>query len=193
MHRLGAKEVGIAYGMTETSPVSCQTLIADDVERRTRTVGRAHPHVQVRVVDATSGVVVDRGQEGELQTKGYSVMLGYWGDDKKTRECISSDGWMATGDVAVMRDDGYVSIVGRIKDMIIRGGENVRCVGSLSNFISSSKTVVVPAKLKKFFTRTPLSWKLTSSAYLMRFTASRSWPGSAGTMAPATLQAPKAS
>jgi fatty-acyl-CoA synthase len=126
MHELGAHEVGIAYGMTETSPVSCQTLVNDDIDQRTRTVGRVHPHVEVRVVDVSSGAVVARGQEGELQTKGYSVMLGYWGDDKKTRECIS-DGWMATGDVAVMRSDGYVSIVGRIKDMIIRGGENIRC------------------------------------------------------------------
>jgi fatty-acyl-CoA synthase len=125
MNRLGAREVGIAYGMTETSPVSCQTLITDNIERRTRSVGCVHPHVEVRVVDAAGGVV-ERGQEGELQTKGYSVMLGYWGDEKKTRECISSDGWMATGDVAVMRDDGYLSIVGRIKDMIIRGGENIR-------------------------------------------------------------------
>ena len=112
--------------MTETSPVSCQTLVTDDIERRTRTVGCVHPHVQVRVVDVATGAVVGRGEEGELQTKGYSVMVGYWGDDKKTRECISSDGWMATGDVAVMRADGYVSIVGRIKDMIIRGGENIR-------------------------------------------------------------------
>ncbi len=142
MNKLGAGQVGIAcvhhlpalcfcntlarYGMTETSPVSCQTLVTDDIERRTRTVGCVHPHVQVRVVDVATGAVVERGEEGELQTKGYSVMVGYWGDDKKTSECISSDGWMATGDVALMRADGYVSIVGRIKDMIIRGGENIR-------------------------------------------------------------------
>jgi fatty-acyl-CoA synthase len=149
MHQLGAKEVGIAYGMTETSPVSCQTLITDDIERRTRTVGCVHPHVEVRIVDV-SGDVVEQGQEGELQTRGYSVMLGYWGDDKKTRECISSDGWMATGDLAVMRRDAYVSIVGRIKDMIIRGGENIRCKSLASSFHIHALTLnAARAKSKK--------------------------------------------
>jgi len=122
---LNMTEVAIAYGMTETSPVSCQTLIDDDLERRTATIGRAHPHVEIKVVDPETGDVVERGTPGEFCTRGYSVMLGYFNDEEKTREAIDTDGWMHTGDLAVMRDDGYCSIVGRIKDMIIRGGENV--------------------------------------------------------------------
>ncbi|MUM19437.1 AMP-binding protein [Mycobacterium sp. CBMA271] len=118
-------EVAIAYGMTETSPVSCQTLFDDDLERRTATVGRAHPHVEVQVVDPDTGAVVERGQSGELCTRGYSVMLGYWNDEEHTREVIDADGWMHTGDLAVMREDGYCTIIGRIKDMVIRGGENI--------------------------------------------------------------------
>jgi len=111
--------------MTETSPVSCQTLIDDDLERRTSSIGRAHPHVEIKIVDPDTGDVVERGQPGEFCTRGYSVMLGYWDDDDKTAQAIDSDGWMRTGDLAVMRDDGYCSVVGRIKDMVIRGGENV--------------------------------------------------------------------
>ncbi|MGH3552115.1 MAG: AMP-binding protein [Mycobacterium sp.] len=118
-------EVAIAYGMTETSPVSCQTLVGDDLERRTATIGRAHPHVEIKVVDSGTGVVVERGLPGEFCTRGYSVMLGYWGDEAKTREVIDADGWMHSGDLAIMRDDGYCNIVGRLKDMVIRGGENV--------------------------------------------------------------------
>jgi fatty-acyl-CoA synthase len=118
-------EVAIAYGMTETSPVSCQTLHDDDLERRTATIGRAHPHVEVKIIDPDTGAVVERGQPGEFCTKGYSVMLGYWEDPEKTAEAIDEDGWMHTGDLAVMREDGYCTIVGRIKDMVIRGGENV--------------------------------------------------------------------
>jgi fatty-acyl-CoA synthase len=118
-------EVAIAYGMTETSPVSCQTLIDDDLDRRTSSIGRAHPHVEIKIVDPATGVVVERGEPGEFCTRGYSVMLGYWQDDEKTSEAIDSDGWMHTGDLAVMREDGYCNIVGRIKDMVIRGGENV--------------------------------------------------------------------
>jgi fatty-acyl-CoA synthase len=118
-------EVAIAYGMTETSPVSCQTLRDDDLERRTATVGRAHPHVEIKVVDPDTGDTVERGQPGEFCTRGYSLMLGYWNDNEKTREAIDADGWMHTGDLAVMREDGYCNIVGRIKDMVIRGGENV--------------------------------------------------------------------
>ncbi|MDH6243040.1 AMP-binding protein [Mycobacterium sp. OTB74] len=118
-------EVAIAYGMTETSPVSCQTLIDDDLDRRTATIGRAHPHLEVKIVDPVTGETVPRGQTGEFCTRGYSVMLGYWVDDEKTAEAIDSDGWMHTGDLAVMRDDGYCAVVGRIKDMVIRGGENV--------------------------------------------------------------------
>ncbi len=118
-------EVAICYGMTETSPVSCQTLHDDDLERRTATIGRAHPHVEIKVVDPETGEAVERGQPGEFCTRGYSVMLGYWEDPEKTAEAIDADGWMHTGDLAVMREDGYCTIVGRIKDMVIRGGENV--------------------------------------------------------------------
>ena len=118
-------EVSIAYGMTETSPVSCQTRTDDDLERRTATIGRVHPHVEVKVVDPVTGDTVERGEPGELCTRGYSVMLGYWDDEEKTREAIDADGWMHTGDLAEMREDGYCNIVGRIKDMVIRGGENI--------------------------------------------------------------------
>jgi fatty-acyl-CoA synthase len=122
---LNMSQVSIAYGMTETSPVSCQTLIDDDLQRRTATVGRAHPHVEIKIVDPGTREVVKRGRPGELCTRGYSVMLGYWGDDDKTREVVDGDGFMHTGDLAVMQDDGYCVIVGRIKDMVIRGGENL--------------------------------------------------------------------
>jgi len=117
-------EVAIAYGMTETSPVSTQTRADDDLDRRTATIGRVHPHVEIKIVDA-AGSTVERGEPGEFCTRGYSVMLGYWKDPDKTAEAIDADGWMHTGDLAVMREDGYVLIVGRIKDMVIRGGENV--------------------------------------------------------------------
>ncbi|MFJ4342436.1 AMP-binding protein [Streptomyces sp. NPDC088915] len=118
-------EVSICYGMTETSPVSTQTRRDDDLERRTGTVGRVLPHVEVKVVDPASGLTVERGAAGELCTRGYGVMLGYWDEPEKTAEAIDPGRWMHTGDLAVMREDGYVRIVGRIKDMIIRGGENV--------------------------------------------------------------------
>ena len=118
-------EVSICYGMTETSPVSCQTRSDDDLDRRTATIGRVHPHVEVKVVDPVSGETVPRGEPGELCTRGYSVMLGYWDEPEKTAEAIDEDGWMHTGDLAVMREDGYCNIVGRIKDMVIRGGENI--------------------------------------------------------------------
>ncbi|MFE4533440.1 AMP-binding protein [Streptomyces scopuliridis] len=118
-------EVSICYGMTETSPVSTQTRRDDDLERRTGTVGRALPHIEVKVIDPVSGVTLPRGTAGELCTRGYSVMLGYWNEPERTAEVIDTGRWMHTGDLAVIRDDGYVQIVGRIKDMIIRGGENV--------------------------------------------------------------------
>jgi fatty-acyl-CoA synthase len=117
-------EVAICYGMTETSPVSTQTRADDDVERRTATVGRVMPYVEVKIVDP-AGLTVARGEPGELCTRGYSVMLGYWNEPDKTAEAIDAARWMHTGDLAVMRDDGYLNIVGRIKDMIIRGGENL--------------------------------------------------------------------
>ncbi|MEQ4547917.1 AMP-binding protein [Nocardioides kribbensis] len=122
---MGMSEVSIAYGMTETSPVSCQTRDDDDLERRTATIGRVHPHLEIKVVDPVSGLTVERGRPGELCTRGYSVMLGYWEDPAKTAEAIDADGWMHTGDLAEMREDGYCTIVGRIKDMVIRGGENI--------------------------------------------------------------------
>ncbi|EIL97268.1 AMP-binding protein [Rhodanobacter sp. 115] len=117
-------EVTIAYGMTETSPVSFQTLPEDPLERRVDSIGRVHPHVEVKLVDA-DGRIVPRGEPGELCTRGYSVMLGYWQDEARTREAIDAAGWMHTGDLATLDDDGYCRIVGRLKDMIIRGGENV--------------------------------------------------------------------
>ncbi|HEX4471885.1 MAG TPA: AMP-binding protein [Nocardioides sp.] len=123
-------EVSIAYGMTETSPVSTQTRTDDDLERRTSSIGRVHPHVEVKIVDPATGETVERGEPGELCTRGYSVMLGYWPlsdpeGQEKTAEAIDADGWMHTGDLAEMREDGYCNIVGRIKDMVIRGGENI--------------------------------------------------------------------
>ena len=118
-------EVTICYGMTETSPVSTQTAADDPLDKRVGSVGRVHPHVEVKVVDPDSGDVVARGEGGEFCTRGYSVMLGYWNDPERTAEAIDADGWMHTGDLATMDDDGYLNIVGRIKDMIIRGGENI--------------------------------------------------------------------
>lgn len=123
--RMNMNEVTIAYGMTETSPVSTQTSTSDSLDKRVTTVGRVHPHVEIKVVDPETGETVPRGQSGELLTRGYSVMLRYWDDEARTAEAIDENGWMHTGDLAVMDDDGYVNIVGRIKDMLIRGGENV--------------------------------------------------------------------
>ena len=122
---MGMTEVGICYGMTETSPVSTQTRGDDDLERRVSTVGRVHPHLEVKVVDPENGLAVPRGTTGELCTRGYSVMLGYWQEPAMTHEVIDEARWMHTGDLAVMDDAGYLSIVGRIKDLVIRGGENV--------------------------------------------------------------------
>nr|WP_294528273.1 AMP-binding protein [uncultured Rhodopila sp.] len=117
-------EMTICYGMTETSPVSTQTRIGDSIEQQVSTVGRAHPHVEIKIIDA-DGRIVPRGVKGEFCTRGYSVMQGYWGDSDKTAEAIDDAGWMHTGDLATMDADGYCAIVGRIKDMVIRGGENV--------------------------------------------------------------------
>jgi len=123
--RMNMAGVTICYGMTETSPVSTQTLPDDSLHHRTATVGRAHPHVEIRVADPDSGATLRRGATGEFCTRGYSVMQGYWNEPERTADAIDADGWMHTGDLAVMADDGYVNIVGRIKDMVIRGGENV--------------------------------------------------------------------
>ncbi|MDG3064220.1 AMP-binding protein [Thauera mechernichensis] len=122
--KMNMSEVTIAYGMTETSPVSFQSGTDDPIDRRVSTVGRVQPHLEVKIVD-TDGRIVPRGTPGELCTRGYSVMLGYWGDEAKTREAIDAGGWMHTGDLAVIDDEGYCNIVGRIKDMVIRGGENI--------------------------------------------------------------------
>ncbi len=123
--RMHMREVAICYGMTETSPVSTMTRADDDLVRRTETVGRVMPHLEVKVVDPVTGEAVPRGTPGELCTRGYSVMLGYWEQPDKTAEAIDADGWMHTGDLATMDDAGYCAIVGRIKDMVIRGGENI--------------------------------------------------------------------
>ena len=121
---MNMRQVTIAYGMTETSPVSTQSSVDDPLERRVSTVGRVQPHIEVKIVDA-QGRMVPRGQAGEFCTRGYSVMRGYWGDEDKTREAIDAGFWMHTGDLATMDEEGYVNIVGRLKDMVIRGGENV--------------------------------------------------------------------
>ena len=123
--RLHIPEIAICYGMTESSSVTTQTALTDSLERRVTTVGKVHPHVEIKVVDPDSGRVVTRGKPGELLTRGYNVMLGYWNDPERTRATIDPQRWLHTGDVATMDADGYVNVVGRIKDMIIRGGENI--------------------------------------------------------------------
>jgi fatty-acyl-CoA synthase len=120
----GVTDMTICYGMTETSPVSTQTTPEDPFEAIVGTVGRVGPHLEVKVVDPSTGETLPRGEPGEFCTKGYSVMLGYWQEPEKTAQVLV-DGWMHTGDIAVMDDDGYLQITGRIKDMVIRGGENV--------------------------------------------------------------------
>ncbi len=121
---MNMSEVTIGYGMTETSPISMQTTKGDTIEKRVSTVGQVHPHVEVKILDE-DGNIVPKGIQGEFCTRGYSVMKGYWGDEERTNESIDQDGWMHSGDLATMDDEGYVNITGRVKDMIIRGGENV--------------------------------------------------------------------
>jgi fatty-acyl-CoA synthase len=122
--RMHMDEVTIAYGMTETSPVSFQSDTDDPLDLRVSTVGRVQPHLEVKLIDL-AGDVAPRGQTGELCTRGYSVMLGYWDDPDRTAEALDAEGWMHTGDLAAIDEDGYCQIVGRIKDMVIRGGENI--------------------------------------------------------------------
>jgi fatty-acyl-CoA synthase len=122
--QMNLREITIAYGMTETSPVSFQSAVNDSIEHRVSTVGRVHPHLEVKIVD-TKNQVVPRGTPGELMTRGYSVMLGYWGDPEQTAQAIDAAGWMRTGDLATIDEEGYCNIVGRLKDMVIRGGENI--------------------------------------------------------------------
>lgn len=123
--KMHLSEITIAYGMTETSPVSCQSSTDTPLEKRVATVGTVQPHLEIKIVDPETGAVVARGERGEFCTRGYSVMHGYWADAEKTAEAIDAEGWMHTGDLATMDDEGYVNIVGRIKDMVIRGGENI--------------------------------------------------------------------
>ena len=123
--RMGMEEITICYGMTETSPVSFQTMTTDSIEKQVSTVGRVHPHVECKIINPESGAVVQRGEPGELLSRGYNVMLGYWEDPVATAQAVDSARWMHTGDLATMDLEGYVTIVGRSKDMIIRGGENV--------------------------------------------------------------------
>jgi fatty-acyl-CoA synthase len=123
--RMHMPEVTIAYGMTETSPVSFQSVVDDPLDARVSTIGSIHPHLESKIVDPQTGATVPRGEPGELCTRGYAVMLGYWNDPDATATAIDAAHWMHTGDLAVMREDGYVNIVGRLKDMIIRGGENI--------------------------------------------------------------------
>ncbi|MFV0681362.1 AMP-binding protein [Ottowia sp.] len=125
VEQMHLREITIAYGMTETSPVSCQSSTSTPLEKRVATVGTVQPHLEVKIVNPDNGTTLPLGQSGELCTRGYSVMHGYWGDEEKTREAIDAEGWMHTGDLATMDAEGYVNIVGRIKDMVIRGGENV--------------------------------------------------------------------
>ncbi|GAA4641415.1 AMP-binding protein [Gordonia humi] len=122
---MNMSQVSICYGMTETSPVSTQTRTDDPLDLRVGTVGRVGPHLEIKIVDPVTGDVLPRGETGELCTRGYSVMSGYWNEPEKTAEAIDADGWMHTGDLGVMGDDGYARITGRIKDMVIRGGENI--------------------------------------------------------------------
>jgi fatty-acyl-CoA synthase len=125
VEQMHLSQITIAYGMTETSPVSCQSSVDTPLAKRVATVGTVQPHLEVKIIDPDSGATVPLGQSGELCTRGYSVMHGYWSDAEKTREAIDAEGWMHTGDLATMDAEGYVNIVGRIKDMVIRGGENV--------------------------------------------------------------------
>jgi fatty-acyl-CoA synthase len=125
IERMGADQISICYGMTETSPVSAQTSVDDTIERRVSTIGRVHPHVEVKIVNPETGETLARGETGEFCTRGYSVMLGYWNDPEKTAETIDDAEWMHTGDLGVMDEDGYLNITGRIKDVVLRGGENI--------------------------------------------------------------------
>jgi len=125
IEQMNMDQVTICYGMTETSPVSTQTGVDDDIDRRVSTVGTVHPHVEIKIIDPETGETVPRGESGEFCTRGYSVMQGYWDEADKTAAAIDVEGWMHTGDIATMDEQGYINIVGRIKDLIIRGGENV--------------------------------------------------------------------
>jgi fatty-acyl-CoA synthase len=158
--RMHMRQVTIAYGMTETSPISFQSGLDDPLERRVSTVGRVQPHLEVKIVDG-DGRIVPVGTAGELCTRGYSVMRGYWKDDERTRESIDAAGWMHSGDLATIDAEGYANIVGRVKDMLIRGGENV-----------------YPREIEEYLLRHPASRTRRCSAFPTRSTARRSAPGS---------------
>ena len=158
---MNLSDITIAYGMTETSPVSFQTSDSDPLERRVSTVGRVHPHVECKIVDET-GQIVAPGVQGELCTRGYSVMKGYWDEPERTAEAIDADGWMHSGDLAVIDEEGYGNITGRVKDMVVRGGENV--------YPAESRGIPLSA--------TPPSKRYRSSAFRTRNSARRSAPGS---------------
>jgi fatty-acyl-CoA synthase len=123
--KMHLSQITIAYGMTETSPVSCQSSTDTPLDKRVATVGTVQPHLEIKIIDPETGAIVPRGERGEFCTRGYSVMHGYWDDAEKTAEAIDAEQWMHTGDLATMDEQGYVNIVGRIKDMVIRGGENI--------------------------------------------------------------------
>jgi fatty-acyl-CoA synthase len=125
MQRMGIREISVCYGMTETSPISMLSRRNDSLDKRVTTVGQVMPHIEVKIIDPESGVIVPRGVPGEFCTRGYSVMAGYWNDPERTAESIDPQRWMHSGDIGVMDGDGYVAITGRIKDMVIRGGENI--------------------------------------------------------------------
>jgi fatty-acyl-CoA synthase len=125
VEQMNLTQITIAYGMTETSPVSCQSSTNTPLAKRVSTVGLVQPHIDIKIINPDTGAPVARGERGEFCTRGYSVMQGYWGDVEKTNEAIDAEGWMHTGDLATMDIEGYVNIVGRIKDMVIRGGENI--------------------------------------------------------------------
>src|SRR5439155_1221746 len=145
IERMGMTEVGICYGMTETSPVSTQTRADDSLDRRVSTVGRVGPHLEVKVIDPETGRTVPRGTPGELCTRGYSVMIGYWNQPDKTAEAVDAAHWMHTGDLAVMDSEGYLAITGRIKDMVIRGGENIY-PREIEEFLYTPVQLAGPAK-----------------------------------------------
>jgi fatty-acyl-CoA synthase len=138
--KMNMKEVTVCYGMTETSPVSAQSECNDPIEKRVSTVGTVHPHVEVKIIDPATGAIVSRGVSGEICTRGYSVMIGYWDMPQETDKVIDQNNWMHTGDLGIMDEEGYVKIVGRIKDTIIRGGENIAPL-EIEDFLMSQEAV----------------------------------------------------
>ncbi|MRT94555.1 AMP-binding protein [Ancylomarina sp. 16SWW S1-10-2] len=139
-HKMNMTQVAICYGMTETAPVSTQTFVNDELDKRVKTVGRVHPHLEIKIINPETGEIVQRGETGEFCTRGYSVMLKYWNNPEATKVVIDETGWMHSGDLGTMDADGYVSITGRIKDMIIRGGENISPF-EIEEFLNTHKSI----------------------------------------------------